>query len=254
MKTKSKTGRATSLVLVLSMLVGACSEQRMPTSPSMVEASQNDDRQDAQPIAVARRDRADANRSPLESVRVIEMTENHIDAEVSSAGDQSLRVVVSITESGPAFMIDGRPVTISQSMIGQSASDDQKPQMVPAVLAAVSIGIRIYAVYEVVRVCAPPAWSAIRSRSLSASTWDSCLLTAAANVASWGVANFLKGVGVTALRGQIYSALKGSVTWSQLNSTLNKKTFKSVVELISELSSLLFEKFYAAIYNVFRRY
>ena len=166
--------------------------------------------------------------------------------------DNPTPVVLSIrTADGaePVFLLDGQ-VT---ELVG-SPDERWKPTILPAVLAAAAVAIRAYTVVEVIRVCAPPLYSAIRANSLTSQTWDNCAWTAASNVAGSAVAKYVARIGVTRLRSDIYSALKGAVSWSDLRGVLNKKTFKSSNEIVSELTSRFFEPIYRAIYTVFQRY
>jgi len=244
--------RAMQVVVLLASISAliACGDGRLPTSPTAVANATTSAASSADPQEATPRSRPTSPGGP-ESVSVVQIGPNSVDLEVTWP-DNPTPVLLSIrTADGaePVFSFDGQVTELIAP-----PDERSKPTILPAVLAAAAVAIRAYAVVEVIRVCAPPLYSAIRSNSLTAQTWDSCVWTAASNVAGSSVAKYVAGVGVTRIRSDIYDALKGAVSWSDLRGVLNKKTFKSSAEIVSELTARFFDAIYRAIYGVFQRY
>lgn len=224
-----------ALVLVSSFVSAACSSTSTPSSPSLLPSSSTG-----------------AAGAPASSG--IQVTSEVRNVEAVSVTEDSFEVIVTTDEetanvkmqNGQVFA-NGRRVCLSDR---PSDSDRVQPKFIQA---AIVIAATAYSAYEVIKTCAYPLYTDIRTRTLSQTTLENCTLEAASAIATYLTAGWFKAVGVTKMRTVLKGVFGSAITWSELRTVLNKGTFRSVLEVIKLITDFFYNKVYTSTYNALKQ-
>jgi hypothetical protein len=176
---------------------------------------------------------------------------------VTPSGEVTVSISKPHEDGVGTAVVDGNPVCLpgSQDCASAEAKDGQvRPQI--AVAPIVLWAVRAYATWDFFKGCARPFWNDFRARGISGitqATTDNCVLSGASDAAGGVLGSYMRGVGVTRLRGAIKDSVGRRITWNQLRTAMNKGNFRDVVGVVAELSKQFFQQVYDGIYEAIQR-
>jgi len=241
--------RYAATALSLAMIT-ACNKG--PTAPSILgsEIAADASQQESEP---------NPSISAPETVRVreVDSTSLHVDI-LTSTGEVSVLISKPSEGAVGTAIVDGVPVCLpgATDCHGDPPALDGnggkiRPQI--AIAPIVVWAIRAYATWDFLRGCAQPAWRDLRAGSVTQSTLDNCVIAGASEAAGGVLGGYLRGVGVTRLRGAIKDGIGRRITWQQLRTAVHKRNFRNVVEIVTGLAEEFFQRVYDGIYDAMQR-
>jgi hypothetical protein len=235
------------LVVVVAGVATAC--DKLPTAPT---PAVNPTSAAGSPLD----DRTAREAGEVASVRSVDAERLEIDI-ATSGGIVKVTIVRPYDEGVHDVIVDGNSVCLQDGAgcgPGQSKDGQLRPQL--AVAPIVLWAIRVYATWDFFRGCARPLWTDFRAQGIQGitqSTTENCILAGAAEAAGGVLGTYLRGVGVTRLRGAIKESVGSRLTWQQLRNAMNKRNFRDVVQIVTALAEEFFQRVYDGIYQAIQR-
>jgi len=166
--------------------------------------------------------------------------------EIVSADDGGVVMSVSASHgASPVYFQFATTGGVVESVVPPALPDatsvnQDRPRFI---VAALLLAVRVWAAVETIRVCALPVYQELRrSGSISQRTTEACITEAAVDVTGGILAKLaIPTVKITPLRNSIKSMLGNVITNRQLQKVINKKTKSDIVELVREMTKLLYD-------------